>query len=47
MKTNTRFIKGIITAAANEKTIMPWARGARRAALAAKRLSEAPTRKSA
>ncbi len=37
MKTNTRFIKGIVAAAAKEDTVMPWARGARRQAFIAKR----------
>ncbi|MFK7836247.1 MAG: hypothetical protein AB8B60_08510 [Sulfitobacter sp.] len=37
MKTNTRFIKGVVAAAAKEDTIMPWARGASRAAFIAKR----------
>ncbi|KHA53438.1 hypothetical protein [Sulfitobacter geojensis] len=37
MKTNTRFIKGIVAAAAKEETVMPWTRGKRRAAFIAKR----------
>lgn len=37
MKTNKRFIKGVVAAAAKETTVMPWARGTRRAAFIAKR----------
>ncbi|MBW4710633.1 hypothetical protein KX928_22825 [Roseobacter sp. YSTF-M11] len=37
MKTNTRFIKSITEAAAASDTVMPWARGKRRAAFIAKR----------
>lgn len=37
MKTNTRFIKSVVASAANDKTVMPWARGTRRAAFIAKR----------
>lgn len=37
MKTNTRFIKSIIETAAKDETVMPWTRGARRAAFIAKR----------
>lgn len=37
MKTNTRFIKSICEKAAKDDTIMPWTRGARRAAHIAKR----------
>ncbi|MBM1814102.1 hypothetical protein [Pseudosulfitobacter pseudonitzschiae] len=40
MKTNTRFIKSVVAAAADEKTVMPWARGTRRAAFIAKRKAE-------
>ena len=47
MKTNKRFIKGIIAAAAKEETVMPWARGARRATFIAKRNAVGTTRKSA
>jgi len=43
MKSNTRFIKGVIATAAKEDTVMPWTRGARRAAFIAKRNAvEAP-----
>ncbi len=41
MKTNTRFIKGIVETAAKNDTVMPWARGSRRAAFIAKRTAEA------
>ena len=37
MKTQTRFIKGIVTAAAMETPKMPWSRGSRRQAFIAKR----------
>lgn len=37
MKTNARFIKSITKAAAENDTVMPWARGSRRAAFIAKR----------
>lgn len=47
MKTNKRFIKGVIAAAAKEETVMPWARGARRAAFIAKRNAQCEERKSA
>ncbi len=47
MKTNTRFIKGVIAAAAKNDTVMPWTRGARRAAFIAKRNAPEQTRKSA
>lgn len=47
MKKNTRFIKGVIAAAAKEETVMPWARGARRAAFIAKRTTSTADRKSA
>lgn len=48
MKTNTRFTKSIVKAAAENDTVMPWARGTRRAAFIAKRrAAEAPRRKSA
>jgi hypothetical protein len=48
MKTNARFIKSITKAAAENDTVMPWARGARRAAFIAKRNAPAaPARKSA
>ncbi len=48
MKTNARFIKSITKAAAENDTVMPWARGTRRAAFIAKRTAaQAPLRKSA
>jgi len=37
MKTNARFIKSITKSAAENNTVMPWARGKRRAAFIAKR----------
>ena len=47
MKTNARFIKSITKAAAENNTVMPWARGTRRAAFIAKRnaAGAAPQRK--
>lgn len=47
MKTNTRFIKGIVAAAAKEDTVMPWARGTRRAVFIAKRTADKQKHKSA
>ncbi len=48
MKTNARFVKSIVKTAAENDTVMPWARGKRRAAFIAKRRAEeAPQRKSA
>jgi hypothetical protein len=47
MKTNTRFIKGIIAAAAKEETLMPWTRGTCRTAFIAKRSSSPAERKAA
>lgn len=47
MKTNTRFIKSIVETAAKNDTVMPWARGARRAEFIAKRTAVVITRKSA
>lgn len=47
MKTNKRFIKGIVAAAAKEDTVMPWARGTRRATFIAKRKGLDTPRKSA
>lgn len=41
MKTNTRFIMPICETAAKDDAIMPWTRGARRAAYIAK-LNAAP-----
>jgi len=40
MKNNARFIKSITKTAAETDTVMPWARGARRAAFIAKRKAE-------
>ncbi|WP_339769838.1 hypothetical protein [uncultured Pseudosulfitobacter sp.] len=40
MKTNTRFIKSVVATAADDKTVMPWARGPRRAAFIAKRKAD-------
>ncbi len=37
MKTNSRFIKSVIDAAEKNETVLPWTRGARRAAFIAKR----------
>ena len=47
MKTNARFIKSITKAAAENDTVMPWARGTRRAEFIAKRnaAAAAPKRK--
>ncbi len=47
MKTNTRFIKSVVAAAAKNDTVMPWARGKRRAAFIAKRNAPEQSRKSA
>jgi hypothetical protein len=47
MKTNARYIKSIIATAAKDDTVMPWARGARRAAFIAKRAAAEKARKSA
>jgi hypothetical protein len=47
MKTQKRFIKGVIATAAKETTAMPWARGATRTAFIAKRNDDTPTRKTA
>jgi len=47
MKTNKRFIKSIVDTAATETTVMPWARGSRRAAFIAKRNAASQERKSA
>jgi hypothetical protein len=46
MKTNTRFIKSVVAAAAKNDTVMPWTRGARRAAFIAKRNLSETARKS-
>jgi hypothetical protein len=40
MKTDTRFIKSITKAAAENDTVMPWARGKRRTAFIVKRNKE-------
>lgn len=47
MKKNPRFIKSVIDTAAKSETVMPWTRGARRAAFIAKRNDAPQTRKSA
>ncbi|NUH65807.1 hypothetical protein HTT03_10985 [Sulfitobacter sp. S0837] len=47
MKKNPRFIKSVIDSAAKNDTVMPWARGARRAAFIAKRNASAVVRKTA
>ncbi len=47
MKTKTRFIKSVVETAAKNDTVMPWSRGARRAAFIAKRNATQVTRKSA
>ncbi len=47
MKKNQRFIKSVIDTAAKNDTVMPWARGARRAAFIAKRNDTPVARKTA
>ena len=47
MKTNARFIKSITKAAADNDTVMPWARGTRRAAFIAKRRAAEMTQRKA
>ena len=47
MKTNTRFIKSVTEAAAKSETVMPWTRGATRAAFIAKRTRAQTVRKTA
>ncbi|MEH6392556.1 MAG: hypothetical protein V7763_12955 [Sulfitobacter sp.] len=47
MRTNTRFIKSIIKAAAQDDTALPWKRGTTRAAFIAKRTASLPARKTA
>lgn len=47
MKIKTRFIKSVVETAAKDETVMPWARGARRATFVAKRNAPAAMRKSA
>ena len=46
MKTNTRFIKSIVDTASKTDTVMPWARGTRRAAFIAKRAAQTTHHKS-
>ena len=45
MKKQTRMIKSIVDEAAKTDVVMPWARGARRAAWIAKRTGQTPTLK--
>ncbi|MFD2740157.1 hypothetical protein ACFSUD_11285 [Sulfitobacter aestuarii] len=47
MKTNIRFIKSIVDAAAKNDAEMPWSRGKRRSAFIAKRAALSEQRKSA
>ncbi|SDF63271.1 hypothetical protein [Sulfitobacter delicatus] len=47
MKKNQRFIKSVVETAAKNDTVMPWARGARRAAFIAKRNAAPLARKTA
>lgn len=47
MQTNTRFIKSVSKTAADTDVVMPWARGARRAAFIAKRTEVIKPRKAA
>ncbi|UWR34194.1 hypothetical protein K3759_03610 [Sulfitobacter sp. W027] len=47
MKKNPRFIKSVVETAAKNDTVMPWARGTRRAAFIAKRAGDTPVRKTA
>jgi len=47
MKTQKRFIKGVIATAAKETTAMPWVRGATRTAFIAKRNTVVLERKTA
>ena len=47
MKKNPRFIKSVVETAAKNDTVMPWARGTRRAAFMAKRAGDIPVRKTA
>ena len=47
MKKNQRFIKSVVETAAKNDTVMPWARGARRAAFIAKRNAAPFARKTA
>lgn len=47
MKPKTRFLKAVIDTAAKDTTVMPWARGARRADFVAKRTDQQSARKSA
>lgn len=41
MKTNTRFIKSVVETARKDETVMPWARGTRRAEMIARRAASA------
>ncbi len=47
MKIKTRFIKSVVETAAKDTTVMPWARGTRRAAFITKRSALESVRKSA
>ena len=47
MKTTPAFIKNVVATAAAENVVMPWARGARRAAFIAQREGLVIERKSA
>ncbi len=47
MKTKTRFIKGIVASSDKDEVVLPWTRGARRAAFIAKRSEATKVRKSA
>ncbi|MFZ5964765.1 hypothetical protein ACOXXX_17620 [Thalassococcus sp. BH17M4-6] len=43
----TRFLRSVVKTSQNTDVIMPWARGARRAAFVAKRKAPQPVRRSA
>jgi len=47
MKSSKRFINTIVAAAAKNDTVMPWARGSRRAAFIEKRATADANRKTA
>jgi len=47
MKTNTRFIKSVVETARRDETVMPWARGARRAEMIARRAASAEKHRTA
>lgn len=47
MKIKQRFIKSVVATASNDETVLPWARGTRRAAFVAKRKAIEAPRKSA